>query len=190
MTRAERDALFASSAPDAEIPEVWEGLEYGASVMDKFEESDARIMAFATCDDLDMPNPFFDEPLTKYDLGYIILVVDLLVIFTLFLFIYLIEVGQRNFIEIFNENTITPEDFTLKIKGMPDEALYSIGGGAKRDYRDETLKALLINHFESVLREEIELKKNKSKEKESLNASMKDFTDISRISDRQRAEPK
>jgi hypothetical protein len=37
----------------------------------------------------------------------------------------LIEIGQKNFIEIFNENTITPEDFTLKVKGMPDEALYS-----------------------------------------------------------------
>lgn len=94
-----------------------------------------------------MPNPFFDAPLTKYDLGYIILAVDLIVIMILLLFIYLIEVGQKNFIEIFNANTITPEDFTLRVKGMPDEKFYSVGGGNKEDYRDETLKALLINHF-------------------------------------------
>jgi hypothetical protein len=110
-------------------------------------------MAFARCDDLDMPNPFSDTPLTKYDLGYIILIVDSIVIFVLLLFIYLIEVGQKNFIEIFNANTITPEDFTLKIKGMPDEALYSIGDGNKVEYRDETLKALLINHFQSVIKD-------------------------------------
>ena len=104
-------------------------------------------MAFAKCDDLDMPNPFFDQPLTKYDLGYIILIVDLIVIFVLLLFIYLIEVGQQNFIEIFNANTITPEDFTMKVKGMPDESIYSVGEGNKVEYRDETLKVLLINHF-------------------------------------------
>lgn len=50
-------------------------------------------MIFARCDDLDIPNPFDDKPLTKDDLGYIIVVVDIFVILTMFLFIYLIERG-------------------------------------------------------------------------------------------------
>lgn len=84
------------------------------------------MIVFAKCDDLDMPNPFFkDQNLTKYDLGYIIVAIDILVILTMMLFIYLIEIGQKNFVTVFNENTITPEDFTLKVKGMPDELLYS-----------------------------------------------------------------
>ena len=85
-------------------------------------------MIFARCDDLDIPNPFSEAPLTKNDLGYIIVFVDIMVILTLFLFIYMIERGQANFVEVFNSNTITPEDFTIKVKGIPDEKTY-IGSG-------------------------------------------------------------
>lgn len=73
---------------------IWEGLEYSTETREKIRDPDVRVMLFAQCDDLDMPNPFFDEPLTKYDLGYIIVVVDILVILTMMLFIYLIEIGQ------------------------------------------------------------------------------------------------
>jgi hypothetical protein len=99
----------------------WSGLDYSADTAAKMTETDQRVMVFARCDDLDIPNPFADEPLTKDSLGYIIVVVDILVILTMFLFIYLIERGQANFVAVFNENTITPEDFTLKVKGIPDE---------------------------------------------------------------------
>jgi len=91
-------------------------------------QNDERVMIFARCDDLDIPNPFSETPLTKNDLGYIIVLVDIMVILTLFLFIYMIERGQANFVEVFNSNTITPEDFTIKVKGIPDEATYAGSG--------------------------------------------------------------
>lgn len=116
-------------------------------------EQDVRVMVFARCDDLDIPNPFMDEPLTKDDLGYIIVVVDIFVILTMFLYIYLLERGQANFVEIFNQNTITPEDFTIKVKGIPDESKYAGSSKLQKKCRDETLKALLYKHFEEVIKD-------------------------------------
>lgn len=51
----------------------------------------------------------------------------MITILLLFNYIHAIKVGQKNFIEIFNENTLTPDNFTIKVKGMPDEALYFEG---------------------------------------------------------------
>jgi hypothetical protein len=139
-------------------------------------------MVFARCDDLDIPNPFSDEPLTKYDLGYIIVVVDIFVMITLFLFIYMIERGQANFVEIFNANTITPEDFTVKVKGIPDENAYIGSGDIQKKYRDETLKTLLFNHFQEVIKDQ-HAKENKGSENE------KDFTNIESARGQARASP-
>jgi hypothetical protein len=159
----------------------WAGLEYTADTLTKMRAADERIMIFARCDDFDIPNPFSDEPLPKESLGYTIVVVDILVIFTLFLFIYMIERGQANFVEVFNSNTITPEDFTIKVKGIPDESSYMGSGDTQKKYRDETLKTLLYNHFQEVIKDQAE--------KETGQKAEEDFTNINSARGQARASP-
>ena len=140
-------------------------------------------MIFARCDDLDIPNPFMDEPLTKDQLGYIIVVVDIFVILTMFLFIYLIERGQANFVEVFNSNTITPEDFTIRVKGIPDESLYAGSSKEQIHNRDETLKTLLFKHFEEVIKDQHE-------KETKVDKSEEDFTNLESARGQARASPK
>jgi hypothetical protein len=47
--------------------------------------------------------------------------------------------------------TLEMSDFTMKVHGMPDERHYTDGVIGDRAFRDESLRALLINHFTYII---------------------------------------
>tara|TARA_B110000285_G_C14991727_1_gene546692 strand:- start:779 stop:1084 length:306 start_codon:yes stop_codon:yes gene_type:complete len=101
-------------------------------------------MLIAVCEDYEMQLPWSDTLITKQDLGWIIVIIDIFVITALILFTYFLENGQNNYVEMYNEFTLEMSDFSLKIKGLPDERHYSDNN---IKFRDEALRALVISHF-------------------------------------------
>ena len=61
--------------------------------------------------------------------------------------------------------TLEMSDFTLKIQGMPDERHYSEDN---IKFRDDALRALLINHFENVIKTQIILEKGEINESDEF----------------------
>ena len=105
-------------------------------------------MVIAFCEDYDLHLPWTDTPITKQDLGWIIVIIDIFVIIALILFTWFLENGQNNYVEMYNEMTLEMSDFSLKIKGLPDERYYS---EYNTKHRDEALRALIVSHFQNII---------------------------------------
>jgi hypothetical protein len=123
-----------------------------------------EIMIMAVCEMLEINDPFSGKSINKSDFGLIIVFVDVVVIIFVLGFTWTLEIGQENFVRIFDRGTIEMQDFSLRIKKMPDELIYTINetGNTGEDYkseegikgnkkskmlRDEALRALLYNHY-------------------------------------------
>ena len=87
-----------------------------------------EIMMMAVCEMLEINDPFSDSTINKSDLGLIVVLVDVLVIIFVLAFTWTLEIGQENFVRIFDKGTIEMQDFSLKIKKMPDEKIYTPEG--------------------------------------------------------------
>ena len=88
-------------------------------------------MIMAVCEMLEIKDPFSDATINKSDLGLIVVFVDVLVIIFVLAFTWTLEIGQENFVKIFDEGTIEMQDFSLRIKRMPDEKIYTPEGNDK-----------------------------------------------------------
>lgn len=114
-------------------------------------------MAIASCDDVNIYNPFSPtEPLKKEHLGTLIVVVDIITIIILILFTWGIENGQKLYFNSFNINTVEMQDFAILVKNFPDERIY---GQDNWEHRDEILRALLSKHFEEVIKSQLKIQK-------------------------------
>ena len=87
-----------------------------------------EIMILAVCEMLEINDPFSDSTINKSDLGLIVVFVDVFVIIFVLAFTWTLEIGQENFVRIFDKGTIQMQDFSLKIKKMPDEKIYTPEG--------------------------------------------------------------
>ena len=81
----------------------------------------------------------------------IIVVVDIFVILALIIFTWALEIGQENYVKMFLDHTIEMTDFTIRIKHLPEESQYCDCDSP--EHRDDILKALLTNHFQSLLKD-------------------------------------
>jgi hypothetical protein len=120
------------------------GVEYTSDFMNKIIVDKPKLMIIAVCEDYEIQLPWLNSPISKQDLGWIIVIIDIFVIIALIMFIYFLENGQNNYVEMYNEFTLEMTDFSLKIEGIPDERLYSDNN---IKFRDEALRALIIVHF-------------------------------------------
>lgn len=94
-----------------------------------------EIMIMAVCEMLEINDPFSGATINKSDLGLIVVFVDVFVIIFVLAFTWTLEIGQENFVKIFDKGTIEMQDFALKIKKMPDEKIYTPEGEDKgEDY--------------------------------------------------------
>lgn len=77
----------------------------------------------------------------------------------LLLFTYFLEIGQNNYVEMYNEMTLEMSDFSLKVSGLPDERHYS---EENIKYRDEALRCLIVTHFQTIIQNQLKLEKVKN----------------------------
>ena len=104
------------------------------------------------CEDLDLVDPFTGITINKKDFGMIIVIVDIIVILSLIMFTWALEYGQENYVKMYLDHTIEMSDFTIRISDLPDERHYCPGSP---EHRDVMLKALLIDHFQSLIKVEL-----------------------------------
>ena len=90
-----------------------------------------QIMIMAVCEMLEINDPFSDSTINKADFGLIIVFVDVFVIIFVLAFTWTLEIGQENFVQIFDDGTIEMQDFSLRIKKMPEESVYKVAEEAK-----------------------------------------------------------
>jgi hypothetical protein len=116
-----------------------------------------RIIILAMCEDLDIMDPFTGITIHKKDFGMIIVIVDIIVILALIIFTWALEIGQENYVKMYLDHTIEMTNFTIRIKNLPDEKFYCHDpeGGEPletltnhKEFRDNMLKGLLIDHFQ------------------------------------------
>ena len=66
-----------------------------------------EIMIMAVCEMLEINDPFrSDSTINKADFGLIIVFVDVFVIIFVLAFTWTLEIGQENFVQIFDDGTI------------------------------------------------------------------------------------
>lgn len=94
-----------------------------------------EMLVLAVCEMLEITDPFSGEKLQKSEFGMIIVIVDVFVVIFILLFTWTLEIGQENFVKIYDKGTIEMSDFSLRVKKMPDESLYSpeIAGEVKKE---------------------------------------------------------
>lgn len=78
-----------------------------------------------------------------------IVFVDMIVVVCFLIFIWIMEDSQESYANQFKDESIEMNDFSIRVKGMPYDYQY--------DCEDSTLRAYLINHFESVIKDQIEI---------------------------------
>lgn len=69
---------------------------------------------------------------------------DILVIFSFFIFVQVLRQRQKEYIQEFQLQKIQMSDFSVIVKHLPNDLAY--------DDNEQVLKADLINHFENILR--------------------------------------
>ena len=90
--------------------------------------------------------PGTSKTFLKQDLGWIVVFVDLFVIITFLSFVNILEKSQKTYVKSFKDDTIEMTDFTIRVKPMPHDAKYGDN--------DESLRAFLMAHFESIIKDE------------------------------------
>jgi len=100
-------------------------------VMSDNSVPEPQIMIMAVCEMLEINDPFSDSTINKADFGLIIVFVDVFVIIFVLAFTWTLEIGQENFVQIFDDGTIEMQDFSLRIKKMPEESVYKVAEEGK-----------------------------------------------------------
>jgi hypothetical protein len=123
------------------------------------------FMIQVVCNSDVIPNPFGKGEFQKKDLSAIIILIDFIVIFSLIIFAYILNSAQLAYVAKFQDDTLEMTDFTIRVKNLPHDAKY-LG-------EDMSLKAFLMAHFESVIKNQI------NKENKKAGDEPVDFDDIS-----------
>lgn len=104
-----------------------------------------QVIIVSECLITDIINPFNNKIITKEDLGYLVAVVDIIVVITMVLFVYFLEKSQKRYIEQFKDQTIEMTDFAVSIKNLPPDYMWN--------HDEHVLKAYLRAHFEAVIKD-------------------------------------
>lgn len=109
-----------------------------------------RLMLVTDCVMNDIINPFSGEPLQKTEMANVIVWIDMVVVVSFLIFIWVMEDSQEAYAQQFKEESIEMNDFSIRVKGMPLDHQYG---------NDENnLRAFLTHHLENVIRDEMAAK--------------------------------
>ena len=101
--------------------------------------------------------------ISKTDLSSAVVAIDIIVVVCLLIFIQVMEAGQKSFVDKFKDSTIEMTDFTIRIKNLPHDAAFGV--------KEEYLKIYINDHFEKVIKDQINWEKNKEKYGEGTDDS-------------------
>ena len=113
---------------------------YFANIQDKI---DPNVIVTSKCIVAGMINPFSGEEVSKYTLGTVVVIIDMLIVICFCVFIQFLEAAQKKYVNKFKDQTIEMTDFTIRVKHLPLDKQF--GGDP------EHLKAYLIRHFQSII---------------------------------------
>merc|ERR1712166_1558967 len=115
----------------------------------------------------DIINPFSGEPLQKAEMADVIVWIDMVVVVSFLIFIWIMEDSQEAYAHQFKEESIEMNDFSIRVKGMPLDHQYG---------NDENnLRAFLTHHLEGVIQDEMAAK---GKKHSGCNDDNADFDNI------------
>lgn len=101
------------------------------------------IFGRAMCYSEEIAVPFTKYKFKKENFGLFVVLIDFLVIICIILFIWIISMRQREFVDAFKDDTIQIDDYTIKVKNLPKDVDF--------DYDELILKAKLHDHFTKML---------------------------------------
>jgi len=126
-----------------------------------------RLMLVTDCVMNDIINPFSGEPLQKAEMADVIVWIDMVVVVSFLIFIWIMEDSQEAYAHQFKEESIEMNDFSIRVKGMPLDHQYG---------NDENnLRAFLTHHLEGVIQDEMAAK---GKKHSGCNDDNADFDNI------------
>jgi hypothetical protein len=109
-----------------------------------------RLMLVTDCVMNDIINPFTQQPLQKAEMADVIVWIDMVVVVSFLIFIWIMEDSQEAYAHQFKEESIEMNDFSIRVKGMPLDHQYG---------NDENnLRAFLTHHLEGVIKDEMAAK--------------------------------
>lgn len=82
------------------------------------------IFGRAMCFSEKIKVPFTNYELKKEDLGIYVVMIDFIVILIILLWIYIISARLEEFVDSFKADTIQMDDYTIKVKNLPKDALF------------------------------------------------------------------
>lgn len=99
------------------------------------------IIAIASCHATSMYNPFnTNQEIDKNDFGHIIIIFDIITIFAIIIFVKVLEVTQKEYVDHFDEATLEMTDFTIRVDNLPHHKFYGDN--------DDALRAIITSHFQ------------------------------------------
>lgn len=109
-----------------------------------------RLMLVTDCVMNDIINPFTQKPLQKAAMADVIVWIDMVVVVSFLIFIWIMEDSQEAYAHQFKEESIEMNDFSIRVKGMPLDHQYG--------NHENNLRAFLTHHLEGVIRDEMAAK--------------------------------
>lgn len=103
------------------------------------------LIIVAECISSVIINPFTGQDYSKEQLGFLVAIIDIMVILSSIVFVSLLEKSQDEYIEKHKNQTIEMTDFAISIKNLPYDYMYGND--------EEMLKNELRKHFEQVIKD-------------------------------------
>lgn len=104
-------------------------------------------------------NPYTDESIEKEEFGKIVALVDFFVVVCFMIFIAWLEKAQQNYVNTYKDMNLELDDFTIRVKKLPHHDKYK--------KNDDVLRALLVTHFESIIKDELKNRGEEIEEEEN-----------------------
>lgn len=147
-------------------------INYAESKDFDFYLRDSRIrepvffgVAFCIADKIYNPGSGEEMPITKQEFGYVMTVIDVIIIVATILVINLFEIRYREYAHIFDKRSVEMRDFTVELHRLPKDFKY-FG-------KDIILQGYLWEHIEGHVRrafEDIHIQSNNQARLEQLRA--------------------
>lgn len=100
-------------------------------------------------------NPFSGDEFAKDQLGVMIVFFDIFSVLALIVFAKVLISTQEDYVKAFDKATIQMTDFTIRVRNLPHHLMY--------DDKDDVLRAILMQHFQQIIKDEIEVKKEQAR---------------------------
>ncbi|CDW91797.1 UNKNOWN [Stylonychia lemnae] len=103
------------------------------------------IYVQAICQEIYIELPYINQAISRENLGLIVVILDVVIIFSLIFSLYALEAYEKREDKLINRSLLTSEEFAIVIKHLPSRDDY---------FSIKELKVLLWNHLERVIKNE------------------------------------